>query len=383
MYIFLNRTVANIGDYLYYSNSIKLINRFKPNIKIIEVNAWKPLMEQIDINTLKKSKAIIIPGGPALRKDLFPQLYPLPSIVFKNKIPVIFLGIGSKVYPGTIKKLKKLKLTKSTIKFLKYSIDQGYPIGVRDILSKKLLLENGIEDVVVNGCPAWYDLDYLGKKLKKPKEIRKIAFSTPASPLCFNQAKKIIKRLRNEFPKASITVSFHKGINFGEGSSSKRLTNLNKDLANFSIKEGCEILDSSKNLNNLSIYDNSDLHLGYRVHGYLYVLSHRKPSFLIAEDSRGTGALTTLGGLGIPIWSKYADILSTNKIIWIGIHYWLKIIGPHFPISSLVSNQFVPKLILKMIKSELDNGFKSFEKIPETIDKTFKNRMKKFIKSLP
>lgn len=380
MYIFLNRTVTNIGDFLYYSNSIKLINRFKPNIKIIEVNGWKPLMEQIDINTLKKSKAIIIPGGPALRKDLYPQIYPLPSIVFKNKIPVIFLGIGSKVYPGTIKKLKKLKLTESTIKFLKYSIDQGYPIGVRDILSKKLLLENGIEDVVVNGCPAWYDLDYLGKKLKKPKEIRKIAFSTPASPLCFNQAKKIIKKLRNEFPKASITVLFHKGINFG---SSKRLTNLNKDLATFSLRKGCEILDLSKNLNTLRLYDNSDLHLGYRVHGHLYVLSHRKPSFLIAEDSRGTGVLMTLGGLGIPIWSKFADKVSTNKIMWNVILYWLKIIGPHFPISILVSNHFVPKLILKMIKSELDNGFKSFEKIPETIDKTFENRMKKFIKSLP
>lgn len=383
MYIFLNRTVANIGDYLYYSNSIKLINRIKPNIKIIEVNAWKPLMEQIDINTLKNAKAIIIPGGPALRKDLYPQIYPLHSLVFKNKIPVIFLGIGSKVYPGTIKKLKKLKLTASTIKFLRYSIDQGYPIGVRDVLSKILLLENGIEDVVVNGCPAWYDLDYIGKKLKKPQEIRKIAFSTPASPLCFNQAKKIIKKLRNEFPKASITVAFHKGIHFDGGRTSKRLTNLNKDLATFSLRKGCKILDSSKNLDILRLYDNVDFHLGYRVHGHLYVLSHRKPSFLIAEDSRGTGALETLGGLGVPIWSKFADMVSTNKIIWIGIHYWLKIVGPHFPISSLVSNQFVPKLILKLINSELDNGFKSFEKIPETIDNFFEKKMKKFIKSLP
>jgi len=383
LYIFLNRTVANIGDFLYYSNSIKLVNRFKPNIKIIEVNAWKPLMEQIDMNTLKKAKAIIIPGGPALRKDLFPQIYPIPSVVFKNNIPIIFLGIGSKVYPGTIQKLKKLKLSKSTIKFLKYSTDHGYSIGVRDILSKKLLLENGIEDVVVNGCPAWYDLEYIGKNLKKPLEIRKIAFSTPASPLCFNQAKKIIKKLRNEFPKASITVLFHKGIYFDGDRASKKLTNLNQDLANFSLRKGCEILDLSKNLNTLRLYDNSDLHLGYRVHGHLYVLSHRKPSFLIAEDSRGTGALMTLGGLGVPIWSKFADKLSTNRTIWIVIRYWLKIIGPHFPISTLVVNQFVPKLILKMIKSELDNGFKSFEKIPETIDKTFENRMKKFIKSLP
>jgi hypothetical protein len=383
LYIFLSRTGENIGDYLYNSNSIKLINRFKPNIKIIEVTAWKPLMKQIDVKTLKKSKAIIIFGGPALRKNLFPQLYPLPSIVFKNKIPVIFLGIGSKIYPGTIKKLKKLKLTQSTIKFLKYSIDQGYPIGVRDILSKKLLLENGIEHVVVNGCSAWYDLDYLGKKLKKPKEIKKIVFSTPAKPLSFNQAKKIIKKLRKEFPKASITVSFHHGINFGEGRTFRRLTKLNQDLANFSIKHGCKILDLSKSLKDLRIYDNSDLHLGYRVHGHLYALSHRKPSFLIAEDSRGTGALKTLGGLGVPIWSKYAEILSANKILWKGIRYWLKNIGPYFPISSLVSNQFVPKLILKMIKSELDNGFKSFEKIPDTIDKTFENRMKKFIKSLP
>ncbi len=174
---------------------------------------------------------------------------------------------------------------------------------------------------------------------------------------------------------------FHKGL-YIEGGR-KRLIKLNKDLATFSLREGCEILDLSKNLNNLKVYDNSDLHLGYRVHGHLYVLSHRKPSFLIAEDSRGTGALMTLGGLGIPIWSRYADKLSASKIIWSLILKWLKIIGPYFPVSSLVSNHLVPNLILKMIKSELDNGFKSFEKIPERIDKAFENRMKSFIKSLP
>ena len=381
MYIFVTGTIVNIGDYIYYSNSIKMVKKFKPNIKIVEVNTRKPLREQININTLKNVKAIIIPGGPALRRDLFPQIYPIPSIVFKNNIPIIFIGIGSKVYPGTIKKISKLKLSKSTIKFLKYSIDHGYPIGVRDILSKNLLLENGVKDVVVNGCPAWYDLDYIGKKLEKPQEIRKIAFSTPANPTCFNQAKKIIKRLRSEFSNASITVLFHKGL-YIEGGR-KRLIKLNKDLATFSLREGCEILDLSKNLNNLKVYDNSDLHLGYRVHGHLYVLSHRKPSFLIAEDSRGTGALMTLGGLGIPIWSRYADKLSASKIIWSLILKWLKIIGPYFPVSSLVSNHLVPNLILKMIKSELDNGFKSFEKIPERIDKAFENRMKSFIKSLP
>ena len=130
MYIFLNRTATNIGDHLYYSNSIKLINRIKPNTKILEVNAWKPLMEQIDINTLKKSKGIIIPGGPALRKDLFPLIYSLPSIVFKNKIPVIFLGIGSKIFPGTFKKLEKLKLG-----IFSFTGDEGCVIVFTEILN--------------------------------------------------------------------------------------------------------------------------------------------------------------------------------------------------------------------------------------------------------
>ena len=33
--------------------------------------------------------------------------------------------------------------------------------------------------------------------------------------------------------------------------------------------------------------------------------------------------------------------------------------------------------------SALDDSFKSFEKIPKRIDKTFENRMKRFIESLP
>ncbi len=41
-----------------------------------------------------------------------------------------------------------------------------------------------------------------------------------------------------------------------------------------------------------------DLHIGYRVHTNIYFLSHRKPSILITEDSRGKGLLDTLGCVG-------------------------------------------------------------------------------------
>ena len=372
-----------MGDYIYYLNSIKLINKFKPGIKIVEVNAFKPLLKQIDSKILNQIKAIIIPGGPALRSDLYPNMYNIPSVIFKQKIPIIFLGIGTKFYPGSISKMRKLKLSRGALYLINYVIKRGYQVGVRDNLSKYLLLENGIEDVIINGCPSWYDLDYLHKKFEIPKEIKKIAFSTPANQLFFKQAKDIIDKLSQEFPEAKLTISFHKGLDVGSGRITTRTSKFNKELATYSIKKGLTIVDTSLKSENLSLYDKSDILVGYRVHGHYYALSHRKPSFLIAEDSRGNGALMTLGDVGAVGWTKQAEILCQSKPLWKPIEFWLKYLGPNLFFNDLITKRDLSETIVTLIKNEIDDKFNSFEKIPKLIENYFERNMKRFILNLP
>jgi hypothetical protein len=50
----------------------------------------------------------------------------------------------------------------------------------------------------------------------------------------------------------------------------------------------------------IDLYANCLLHIGFRVHSHLLCTSLRRPSILLAEDSRGFGAGRLLGGWVIP-----------------------------------------------------------------------------------
>jgi hypothetical protein len=115
-----------------------------------------------------------------------------------------------------------------------------------------------------------------------------------------------------------------------------------------------------------------DLHVGYRVHTNIYFLSHRKPSILIAEDSRGKGLLDTLGGVGVVGYdynSKFKHKLNNifnrvlkNKKMRFGIY----------------------KKINQYIKKELDllllGNYEKFNDIFDKMENYYENNMRSFIK---
>ena len=59
-------------------------------------------------------------------------------------------------------------------------------------------------------------------------------------------------------------------------------------------KSGVEILDISSGAEGFSVYDDCDLHVGYRVHAHIYNISIRHRSILIEEDGRGAGVNAAL-----------------------------------------------------------------------------------------
>jgi polysaccharide pyruvyl transferase WcaK-like protein len=69
----------------------------------------------------------------------------------------------------------------------------------------------------------------------------------------------------------------------------QNLVNELADKINFSF------VGISGSADGFTIYDDCDMHVGFRVHAHIYNLSIRNYSILISEDERGRGVSQTLG----------------------------------------------------------------------------------------
>ena len=83
-----------------------------------------------------------------------------------------------------------------------------------------------------------------------------------------------------------------------------------------------EVRDVSYELDRIAFYDESDIHIGYRVHGHLRFLAARKPSVLLEEDGRGGGFTQVLGAPATQAW-RYADEAHTKIMAREDVPEWL------------------------------------------------------------
>ena len=60
-------------------------------------------------------------------------------------------------------------------------------------------------------------------------------------------------------------------------------------------KNRVEWIDISGGHEGFSVYDDCDLHIGFRVHAHIYNLSKRNRTILLEEDGRGAGVNEALG----------------------------------------------------------------------------------------
>jgi hypothetical protein len=73
------------------------------------------------------------------------------------------------------------------------------------------------------------------------------------------------------------------------------MTTRNLKLAAYARLQGFQTINAAGSTRKLNLYDQCDLHVGYRVHAHLDFLSRRKASLLLQEDARGVGQSLTLG----------------------------------------------------------------------------------------
>lgn len=315
-FIALTGAKKNVGDFLITERALTLLENIAPEFDYIKYPSWELLT---DIKLINKSKGIIILGGPGFQMSMYPGVYKLRPELKEIQVPIFPLGLGWFGRPGdkTTEKLYKFSdASKSLIDYME-NADSG--MSCRDYQTLRVLENNGYKNVKMTGCPVWYDLPSLNKEFVVPKAgVKKIVF-TPAQDYIFaKQSMEVMKFLTTKFSNSEIIVSFHRGIGKTDEYTSELDALNTKKLADYAIKLGLQVIDTSYNTEKLKFYDDCDLHIGYRVHAHIYFLSKRLPSLLIHEDGRGNGVTEALKSPGIngyyinKVYSKIFSIFRKN-----------------------------------------------------------------------
>lgn len=87
---------------------------------------------------------------------------------------------------------------------------------MRDFHTHNALVFKGFDNVLMTGCPAYYDLDFIGKEFKLPEKLHKVAFSLGVSFIesasMEREMKSQILRLKEYFKDSEFEVVFHHGL---------------------------------------------------------------------------------------------------------------------------------------------------------------------------
>lgn len=280
--LYMTGAVVNAGDFLIEKRTKALLNKYIPNIELTtEIRVKKDYSDRIDY--LNSFDAILFPGGPIYQLDIYPNAIPFVHDLSLINKPIFFIGGGlqSNVYGPT--------MSEQTKNFFSLGTKSGVPLGCRDILSYRFLKQQGFKDseLLMTGCPAWYSLDYIEKTDVniQTKSKKKICISEPAKTSNIPLLVKLLYTVRNKYKNDEVLLVIHRE---NKNALEVLLPRLKKEL-------GISVVYISGSSEGFEIYDDCDIHIGFRVHAHIYNLSIRNISFLINEDIRGRGVNLTLG----------------------------------------------------------------------------------------
>lgn len=349
-YVILTGSKNNAGDFLIKYRAKKLFAALRPDRDIVDLDAWKPF-DAATLELVSNAKALILMGGPALQAHMYPGIYALTPDLADIKAPITTMGIGWKSISGNWQDSYDYPLSASSLKLLEKAAASGLPFSVRDFHTQNALAFKGFDNVLMTGCPAYYDLDTIGKGFQLPEKLRKVAFSLGVSFIESSSMERAMKsqilRLQDYFKDSEFEVVFHHGLNpdiFLQSHGAKKEHNQrHNQFARWLGEEGVAHIDISGSAENLiEYYSDVDLHIGYRVHAHIFMNSISKMSILIAEDGRGKATEKVIGGMVLEGFQHYRTGLASKV---------LKKVLPSY--DRYVANEFAAQDIIARAQYEL------------------------------
>lgn len=367
---------GNVGDQLITEVTLELIEDVHGETEFEIYFKGEDLTSRLDqINT---ADAILLLGLEIQPDNTWPDQYRLADDIDDIEPPLIPISSSYSFFPGDVSELKKQALGPGTKTLLDRIMSDrpDSPIQVRDRWVGRVLERNGYE-TVLTGDPGWYDMEYIGREFHRPTDIDKLVFTTPHSYLFRDQAEELLRTLGRRFDEADRIVSLHSGTR-----------PIDRSLLDTARKSGWRVHHASHETRHLELYRDSDLHVGYRLHGHLAHLRWRRPSIILAEDSRVRGLTETFGTGGVTAFvprgpSGLGGGLRRFSATRPGIatHLLLKKGGlvdtiPHNSPFKATANPDAVDQVLEFIEAQLSNGWSDFSHIKEVIDETYEDAMR-------
>lgn len=378
---------GNVGDRLIEIAVKKIIAHEKGVTEFITLFREDDISEYLD--EINKTKAVLMPAFPIRDVPMYPGVYKLVDDLRKIKVPMIPIGANWNVYPGDFFDRLNITYSEKTKEFLKYVSGQTSKISCREYHTCRILKKHGIENTVMTGDPAWFDLNFLGKEMKRPAKINHLVFTPPLSAFYEEQAINIIRMLSDLFPYAQKYCSFHladsitRPLVMGQKVDNSVAMNSevaykNERIRKYAGEKGFVIVQASHDLNKIDFYQECDLHVGYECHAHWGFIRKRIPSVLIAEDARGVGFIYTQGSIGFEGFKRCQ--LSYDNSRPANTSGYCDSIKSY---SNAPVDTTVPDRIREFLEDELDSNFRRYAGLSSYLDEIYETRMKPFIKSLP
>jgi hypothetical protein len=378
-YLILTGSKNNAGDFLIKRRAKELFSLLRPDRDIIDLDAWTPLKGPL-LEKANASSAIILLGGPALQSHMYPGIYALSPDLSDITAPLTTMGIGWKSLKGTWSSTYTYHLSKDSLNLIKKINSSGLAFSVRDFHSARVLAGKGINNVIMTGCPAYYDTSYFDETPKVPSKIRKVAFSLGVSLVKSRSMWRLMQdqilSLRDKFKEAELEVVFHHSLDRKVYNAAYGVHNAHIErhlqFAKWLDKENISYVDVSGSADAMTAYYyNVDLHVGYRVHAHIFMNSVSKLSLLIAEDGRAKGSESAIGGMVIDGYDDYRTNITDRLAAKLKL-----------PRDNYIPNQNSNRDMVHMLEYELRSGAQKSQSARALINQNFM-QMRNYINSLP
>ncbi len=384
-YVTLTGNRNNAGDFLIRYRGHNLLRRLRPDREIVDLNSWEAF-DDAALERVNGSEALILLGGPALRTDMYPHVYPLVDDLSRITVPIVIMGAGWSSIPGHWADSRGYRFTPKTLELFRRIAADGQRIGVRDYRSLNALLMAGLDHGRMTGCPALYDEAFIGKPAPafSQKKLRSIVFSQGVSflrsPGADAAGRDVVTALRDRYPAAKLTVAFHHSLDaetlrvaYGRDPA---FHEKQQALTRWLDAEKIAYQDISGGVEDLmQLYREADLHVGQRVHAHIFCSSVNRPSVLLTEDGRGHGLKEVLGGLVFDTYDGRTLPTVPQRI--------LKKIGLGKPLADpYVANRRLASEVVDHLEYEDRTGCVRLSAVRQRIDAHYPT-MQKFIAELP
>lgn len=329
--LFLHGAIKNGGDFLIAHRSELLIQSIVQECEIVSMWEGTDFSKEENYEILDSCDGIVYGGGPFFTNNIYPHDIPLIKDLEQIHKPMINIGGGWFGRDNRFSTIINYPMNDESIQLLKIIELSAQQLSCRDWYTVYMLKEKGF-NAVMTGCPAWYDLNYIDKTdFVIPKEINTICISDPAVSKHEKLAIKLIEWVKEKNPGANVFLVFHRGYD------------TNSELYRYAKMQGCDVKDISGGYEGFEIYDQCQLHIGFRVHAHIYNLSHRKFSILIEEDGRGAGVNNALGLSSV---KAYGDSRINNP----------KLKKVEFHLAYKINDEFINELEALLLKAYSTNG---------------------------